>query len=140
MEREVIVQALPTAKKRLALDTDWLTALSALSGFLVCVLTGVALTWSTLRGSFKASAPSWSTPLLAAMLIYVALRDSGKPFKTAVLVYAIGPVSRTVLWLFRTSDETQFINEIFIRWIYVILCLAGCVYTIYWFKTKIRYV
>jgi len=135
-----MVEALPTVKKRLALDTDWLTALNAISGFVFCVLIGVVLTWSTLRGSFKASAPSWSTPLFAALLIYVALRDIGKPFKTAVLVFDIGPVSRTVLWLFRASEQTQFINEIFVRLIYVILCFAGGAYTIYWFKKKIKHV
>ena len=135
-----MAESLTEPKRRMALDTDWLTALNVICAFVACGLIGTALMWTTLQGSVKVSHPSWATPLFAGLLIYVAVKDSGKVFRTAVLVFAIGPVSRIVLWLLRASIETQLINEIFVRWVYVLLSFAGCAYSVYWFKTKIRHV
>jgi hypothetical protein len=135
-------EALAGRKRHLALDTDWVTALNVIWGFVACALIGLALTWSTLHGSFKASPPSWSTPLFAALLIYmgIKIKDSGMLFKIGTLVFAIGPISQIVLWLLRASVETYFINALFVRWIYALVCFGCCAYAIYWFKTKIRYV
>lgn len=131
-------ESISTPRKRLALDTDWLTALNAVLGAIVCAAIGTGLAWSTLHGSVRPGRASWNTPIFAALLIYIAVKgESGKLFKTSVLVFAIGPISGTVLWIARASDQTLLANAVFVRWIYVMLCFACCIYTIYWFKTKL---
>ena len=135
-----MAEVLPEPKKHLALDTDWLSAMGAVCGFFIAGSLGAAFVWMTVRGTFKVTSPSWLAPLVAATLIYAGIRTSEKLFKIAFFVFAIGPVSRIVLWLARASNETRLINEIFVRWIDTALFFAACVYVIYWFKTKVRYV
>jgi hypothetical protein len=127
-------------KKHLALDTDWTSAAGAVGLLLMCALLGVVTASMTLRGHFKAALPSWSTPLLAGSIIYCGITISDKLLKTAVFVFAIGPVSRMILWSFRASAETRWINEIFVRWIDTVLYFSVCVYVVFWFRSKIRYV
>jgi hypothetical protein len=112
-------------KRRLALDTDWRSAAGAV--------------W-VLRGTFRAGSPSWWTPLFAGGMIYCGITISDKLFKTAVFVFAIGPVSRMILWSLRASSETRWINEIFVRWIDTALCFGVCVYVVHWCVSKIRHV
>ncbi len=126
-------------KKHLALDTDWTSAIIAVWGFFVFAFLAAGGTWMTLQARFDVTPTSWRTPLLAGVLIYLGVRSEGW-LRVGALVFAVGPVSRIILWLARASHETQFINEEFVRWIDSALFFAGCVYVAYWFKSKIRYV
>lgn len=114
--------------------------MGAVFGFLMAAFMGTAFAWTIVREPFKVTPTSWSTPLLAALFIYSGIKITEKFFKIACFVFAVGPVSRIVLWLAQASNETRLINEIFIRWIDTALFFAACVYVIYWFSTKIRYV
>jgi hypothetical protein len=131
--------AMTEPQKHLALDTDWRSAILAVWGFFIFAFFGVGITWMTLQARFDVTLVSWWTPLIAACLIYLGVH-SETWLRVGALVLAIGPVSRIILWLARASHETQFINEEFVRWIDSALFFAGCVYVIYWFKTKIRHV
>jgi len=135
-----MAESLTGPKKHLALDTDWTSAAGAVSGFVMCAFLGVATTWMTLQGTFKAASPSWWTPLLAGSIIYCGITISDKLFKTAVFVFAIGPVSRMILWSLRASAETRWINEVFVRWIDTVLYFGVCVYIVFWFGSKTRHV
>lgn len=140
MEREVMAQAMTEPRKHLALDTDWLTALNVSFGLLFSILAAIGVTWSLLHTAIKAVSPSWSSPFLAAFLIYWAAKDSNKVFRTSLLIFALGPISHIVLWLVRASTETRVLNEVFIRCSWIGLCFVGCLYAIYWFSSKIKYV
>jgi len=135
-----MAESLTEPKKHLALDTDWTSAASAVSIFVICALLGMATGWATLRGTFRAVSPSWWTPLFAGWIIYCGITISDKLFKTAAFVFAIGPVSRLILWFLRASTETRSINEIFVRWIDTVLYLGVCVYVVFWFGSRIRHV
>jgi hypothetical protein len=133
-------ESLTEPKKHLALDTDWTSAAGAVGLFVICAFLGAATSWGTLRGTFKAGSPSWSTPLFAGWIIYCGIKISDKLFKTAAFVFAIGPVSRVILWSLRASTETRWTNEIFVRWIDTVLYFGVCVYVVFWFGSKIRHV
>jgi hypothetical protein len=140
MEGQVMAEPLTGPKKQLALDTDWTSAAGAVGVFVICTLLGVVTTSVTLRGTFKAASPSWWTPLFAGWIIYCGITISDKLFKTAAFVFAVGPVSRMILWLLRASTETRWTNEIFVRWIDTVLCFGVCVYVVLWFGSKIKHV
>lgn len=127
-------------RKHLALDTDWMTALNVSFGLIFSSTAAVGLTWSLLHTTMKAVSPSWSSPLVAALYIYMGIRDSRWVFRVVVFTLALGPVSHVILWLFRASPETRVLNEVFIRCSWIGLCVVGFVYIIYWFSTKIKYV
>jgi hypothetical protein len=135
-----MADSLAKSKKYLALDTDWTSAGGAVAAFVVCAFLGVATSWMTLLGTFKASSASWWTPLFAGWIIYFGVSISDKLFKTGAFVFAIGPLSRMILWSLRASTETRWINEIFVRWIDTALCFGVCVYVCFWFGSKIRHV
>ncbi|HEY7096006.1 MAG TPA: hypothetical protein VH437_04735 [Terriglobales bacterium] len=128
------------SKKHLALDTDWWTAMGAACCFLAFALLCGGTTWVNLRGRFDVAPVSWGTVLPLAFLVYIGIGTPVKLLRSAVLVMAIGPVSRILLWATRASHETQLVNEVFVRWLDSALYFAICVYVIHWFKTKIRYV
>jgi hypothetical protein len=127
-------------KRRLALDADWTTAAGAVLVFVMCAFLGVATSWMTLRGTFKAALPSWWTLLIAGGIIYCGITTSDKLFKTAAFVFAIGPASRMILWSLRASPETRWINEVFVRWIDTGVYFGICVYVVIWFGSRIRHV
>jgi hypothetical protein len=135
-----MAESLTEPKKHLGLDTDWTSAVVAVVAFFICGFLGVATSWITLRGTFKASSPSWWTPLFAGSIIYTGISISDKLFKTAAFFFAMGPLSRMISWLLRASTETRWINEIFVRWIDTALCFGVCVYIVHWFVSKIRHV
>jgi len=135
-----MAESLTEPRKHTALDTDWMSGVVAVVLFIIFALLGAATSRGTLLGTFKASSPSWWTPLFAGSIIYSGVKISGKPFKTAVFVFAIGPVSRMLLWSLRASTETLWINEIFIRWVDTVLYFSVCVYICFWFGSKIRHV
>ena len=135
-----MAESLTEPKKHLALDTDWLSALGAIWLFCLFAFFGAGTIWMLLRGTLKPTPVSWVTPLLAGTSIYFGIRIPEKLFKIAAFVFAIGPVSRIILWLVGASTDTWLINEIFIEWIFALWCLAACIYVIYWFRTKITHV
>jgi hypothetical protein len=126
--------------KHLVLDTDWLTAISMIGLFFLCLFLAMGMAWTTLRGTFKVGDVSWLTPLLVGMLVYGALVVPDRSFRIAICVYAVGPVSHVVLWMMRASSGARLVNELFVRWIDSGVYLAGCVYAVYWFRRKITYV
>src|SRR5579872_2671228 len=135
-----MAESLTEPKKHLALDTDWTSAGGAVVAFVMCGLLGVGTSWMTLQGTFKASSPVWWTPLFAGAIIYSGISISDKRFKVAAFVFAIGPLSRMILWSLRASTETRWINEFFVRWIDTALYFGVCVYVVFWFGSKIRHV
>ena len=92
------------------------------------------------RQPFAALPVTWLTPLVAAAYIYLAVKVPDRRVKLFAVLVAIGPVSRMSLWLMRASSQTQIINAVFILWIDTAVYLGACIYVIYWFKTKVRYV
>jgi len=135
-----MAESLTAPKKHLALDTDWTSAGVAVAAFVMFGFLGAATSWMTLRGTFKALPPSWWTPLFAGGIIYFGISISDKLSKTAAFVFAIGPLSRMILWSLRASTETRWINEIFVRWIDTALYFAVCIYIVLWFGSKVRHV
>jgi hypothetical protein len=135
-----MAESLTGSKKHLALDTDWTSAAGAVCAFVMCAFLGIATSWMTLRGTFRAASPSWWTPLFAGWIIYCGTTISDKLFRTAVFVFAIGPVSRMILWFLRASTDARWINEIFVRWIDTALYFGVCVFVVRWFVSKIRHV
>jgi hypothetical protein len=127
----------PESKRRLALDTDWGTALAAVWAFMLCAALGVGTSWTTMRGTFKVSPASWWTPLFAGLLIWMGISIRLKLWRLAAFVAALGPVSRMVLWSLRSPYDARLANEIFVRWIDSVLYFAACVYVVYWFRTKV---
>jgi hypothetical protein len=140
VEREVRAESITAPKKHLALDTDWASASVAICAFFVFGLVGAGVVWMTLQGHFRVSPVTWWTPLFAGGLIWVGISGPDKLFRLAVFSFVLGPVLRIALWLARASTETRLENEIFVRWIDSCLYLSICVYTIYWFSTKIKHV
>jgi hypothetical protein len=140
VEREVMAESLAEPKKHLALDTDWTSAIVAVSAFVIFGFLGVATSWMTLRGTFKGLPPFWWTPLFAGGIIYLGISISDRLSKTVVFVFAIGPLSRMILWSLQASTETRWINEIFVRRIDTVLYFGVCVYVVFWFGSKIRHV
>jgi hypothetical protein len=135
-----MAESLTEPKKHIALDTDWTSGVGAVGLFVIFAFLGAATSWGTLLGTFKAPSPSWWTLLFAGWIIYCGVKISGKAFKTAAFDFAIGPVSRMLLWSLRASTETRWINEIFVRWIDTALYFSVCVYVCFWFGSKIRHV
>jgi hypothetical protein len=135
-----MAEFLAKSKKCLVLDTDWTSAVVAVAAFVMFSFLGVATSRMTLRGTFKALPPSWWTPLFAGGIIYFGISISDKLSKTAAFVFAIGPLSRMILWSLRASTETRWINEIFVRWIDTALYFAVCIYIVLWFGSKVRHV
>jgi hypothetical protein len=135
-----MAESLTEPKKHLALDMDWASALGAVSAFFLCAFLAVATTWMTLRASFSVTSPSWWTPVFAAGLIYAGFSVPERKWRFGIFFFCIGPVSRIVLWLMKTSYQTRLTNEIFVRWIDSALYGAICVYIICGFRTKITHV
>jgi hypothetical protein len=135
-----MAESVTEPKKHLALDTDWRTAVGMVAFFFICAFFALGTAWVTLRGTFKVPSSPWLTLALLASGIYFAVVCRERSFRIAILVFAIGPVFRIVLLISHASAETLNINELFVRWIHSGLYLAGCVYAIYWFKSKVRHV
>jgi len=135
-----MVELVPEPKKHLALDTDWASAMVAVGSFLVFAFLGTGTIWMTLRGTLPVPKVEWSTPILAAVIIYIAIRVPDKFIKVVCFVFVVGPVSRMLLWLVHASADTQLVNAIFTRWIDSGLYLSICVYILFWFKTKVTHV
>jgi hypothetical protein len=135
-----MAELLTEPRKHLSFDTDWTSAVVAVAAFVMFGFLGAATSWMTLRGTFKALPPSWWTPLFAGGIIYFGISISDKLSKTAAFVFAIGPLSRMILWSLRASTETRLINEIFVRWIDTALYFGVCAYVVLWFGSKIRHV
>ena len=140
MEGEVNVESLTQPKKHLALDTDWVSLMSAVLAFLIFLLLGTGMTWVTLSGRFRVSSATWWTPLFATFLLYVSAKAPDKVVRIGALILAIGPLSEIILWLCRASYQTKLINEVFVRWIDSVLYFAVCGYTLYRVKSKITHV
>jgi len=135
-----MVELVPEPKKHLAFDTDWASALVAAGGLVILAFLGAGTIWMTLRGTLPVPKVGWSTPLLAAFIIYCAIVVPDKFLKTVCYVLAVGPISRMLLWVLRASPETQLMNAIFTRWIDSGLCLGICAYILFWFKAKVTHV
>lgn len=135
-----MVESATAPKKHLALDTDWMSAVIAVCAFFIFGLLGAAMARAMLQGKVSIGVVNWWTPLLVAGSIYLAIESRDKLFRVAILSYAVGPVSRTALWLERASAQTRSMNEIFVRCVDIGLFLGVCVYAVYWLKTKIRHV
>jgi hypothetical protein len=140
VEREVMSESLIQPRKQLALDTDWGSAVVAVWAFFLCALFGTVTGVFTLKNRFHVSSVHWWTPLFAAWVIYIGLSFPERLLKISAFVFSIGPISRIILWLVRASSETRLTNEIFVRWIDTALYFAGCIYVVWWFKSKVRYV
>jgi len=108
--------------------------------FVICAFMGIGTAWMTLRGTFTIPSSSWLTVSLVAFGIYCGVVVPGRLFRIAIVVFAVGPVFRIVLWLAHASVETLLINEIFVRWIHSGLYLAGCVYAVSWLRRKLTHV
>lgn len=136
-----MVESATAPKKHLALDTDWMSAVVALCAFFIFGLVGAASVWAMMRGKIGLESVTWWTqPLLAAGCIYGAIVLPDKRVRIAFLIFAIGPVSRMILWLGRASAQTRLTNEIFVRCIDIGLCFAICIYAVHWLRTKVRHV
>jgi len=135
-----MVESATAPKKHLALDTDWMSATMAICAFLIFGLLGAGMAWRMLQGKVDAGSVTWWAPLFAAGLIYLGVESRDKVFRVAVLVFAIGPASRTALWLARSSTETRVINEAFVAWLDIGLFFGICVYVTHWFKAKLTHV
>ena len=135
-----MAELLTQPKKHLALDTDWQTALGMAAFFFICAVTALGSIRMALQGSFSVPDIGWATPLLAVACLYFACATPDRLLRLAAVVFAVGPISRTMLWLLHASKETQLINLFFVRWIDLGLFLGGCVYAIYWFRKKVTYV
>jgi len=135
-----MAESVTESRKHLALDTDWGSAMVAVSAFCIGAFVGAGLTWMTLRKEFNVTSPSWWTPLLAATFIYFVVTTSERVFRVAVLIFAVGPVSRIALWLTRASTEARLTNEIFVRWIDIGLFFGACLYVNYWLGAKLIHV
>ena len=128
------------SKKHLALDTDWMSAAIAVCAIFAFGLLGAAMVWTMLHREVSSRSVTWWTPLLAAGFIYLAMESRDKLFRVVIVIYTIGPVSRTALWLARASAPTLFMNEILVQWMDTGLYFAICIYAVYWLLTKIRHV
>lgn len=135
-----MVDAFAESKKHLALDTDWTSAVLAVCAFFVFGFLGVGMIWLTSRGTLPVPKVGLLTPLVAGLCIYFGVVLKARAVKAACFIVAIGPVSRMLLWLLGASPGTQLTNAMFIRGLDIALYVGVCVYIVYWFKTKIRYV
>jgi hypothetical protein len=131
---------LTDTKKRLALDTDWLTAAGMVALFLMSLCLGAGTIWITVRGTLTVSGVSWTTVLLAAAFLYFGFAVYERLFKIAAFLLASGPVSRIALSLLHASGETRRMNTIFTSWIDALVYLAVSVYVICWFRSKLTHV
>ena len=126
--------------KILAIDADWLTTSAMGALCLLCAFMAVGVAWTTLTGRWHAGPPSWELVFLVAYGIWLvfAFRDRLSRFAAGLLV--LGPALRTFVWFIRASPQTELIVVSFSRWMDVILWAGGCLYSIVWFKRRIRYV
>jgi hypothetical protein len=144
VEGEVMADLLTEPRKHLALDTDWTSA--AGMGFLLILLMMLA-TRSAIRivhGPWTVEPITWQTWLLVGMCAWFFFSASRTPYERSIriisVLMAIGPVSRILLRMFHATIETELFNAAFVRVINGIVDLGGCVFVVWWFKSKIRYV
>jgi hypothetical protein len=140
VEKEVMAESQTDPEKHITLDTDWQTALAMMALFVICAFMGIGTTLMTLHGTLKIPSNSWLTLSLLVFAVYCGVVCRERPFRVAIIVFAVGPFSRIVLWMAHASSETLLINEVFVRWIHTGAYLAGCVYVVYWLRRKITYV
>lgn len=96
--------------------------------------------WTTLTGKPSAGSLSWDFFFLIvySFWLILALRDRLARFAAGFLV--LGPALRIFAWVIRASPRTELVIILFVRWTDVILWAGGFLYSIVWFKRKIRYV
>ena len=139
-----MAESLTEPKKHLALDTDWTSA--AGMGFLLLLFLMLATRSAIriVRGPWSVEPITWQTWLLVGMCAWSFFCASRTPYERSIriigVLVAIGPVSRILLRMSHATIETELFNAAFVRGINGMLYVGGCLFVLWWFKSKIRYV
>ena len=126
--------------KKLALDTDWVTATAMLLLFFMCLFFAVGNSWLLATGSFRVSPTPYAAFAFVTFLFWMAYRAPEKVVKIGAFVLAVGPIAKIVLWLFRATPETLRLNAVFERTFDMVVYLGACVYVINWFRCRFQWV
>src|SRR5579859_5795077 len=134
-----MAEPLTSPQKHLALDTDWVSA--AGMGFLlfICAMLACGAAIRIVHGSQLVSPVTWHTWLLLGMCILGFCGAPDRAVRLVTVVVAVGPASRILLWMSRATPATQLANAALVRMIDEALYVGGCLYALWWFKTKIRH-
>jgi hypothetical protein len=127
-------------EKKLALDTDWMTAVGMALLCLFCALFAGGITWTMLTGRWRVVPPSWALGLLIVYGLWLAVAARDQRLRLVFGVLVLGPVLRVVAWFLHASREAEVTIAIFDRWTDVILCVGACFYSIIWFKRRVRHI
>ena len=137
-----MAESLTEPKKHLALDTDVVSVVAMAIVFAMSALLAVTTMLRIVHRvqPVVSATISWQTWLLLVLcpLYFFGLRE--RLLRIICAVFAIGPVSRVLLWLLKAPPDTLIANVAFLRVIDLMLYVFGCIYIPYWFRSKLRYV
>ena len=137
-------ECLTEPKRHLALDTDWASVVGM--GLLLTLFLTLAARSAIriVRGPWLVEPITWQTWILVGMCVWFFFSASQTPYRRSIritcVLAAIGPVSRIVLRMSHATIETELFNAAFVRVINGMLYVGGCLFVLWWFKSKIKYV
>jgi len=130
----------PETRTRLALDTDWLTAVMAT--FALLILLGAMA--GSVRGVAEQSSArlgiSLRTVGLALVCIWPFITIHARLLRLGFALFGIASGSKALLYFAHVSLPAQMQNAQVMRMVEIVACLCFVVYIVHWFRTKIRYV
>jgi hypothetical protein len=143
MEREVMAEGVLEPKKRLALETDWTSAVGMTFLLILFLILAVRAALRIVHGPWTLEPITWQTWVLVGVSAWIFFRARAVGDRSMLFIgvlVAIGPVSRILLRLSHAAIGTELVNASFVRVINGLLYVGGCLFLLWWFKSKVRYV
>jgi hypothetical protein len=133
-----MVEPLIEPRKRLVLDTDWMTAALAAVCFLFCLFGAVAVGWRVFTGAAVSLRITWQTgfALIFGTWLATQVRERASRFAVGLLVLSTG--SRILLALVHASSAIQTSNSEVARVIDLLLMVGFCHYILRWLRTRLK--
>ncbi len=125
-------------RKRLILDTDWISALGVALFLVACLCLAVWTFVEVVDGIPPSSRVTWETWFLAGYFIYLLLATTDRSLRFAIGLAAAGAISRVMLWSLRASMAVQIGNAAIFRVFEMFLYLGGCIFAGRWFFAKLH--
>ncbi len=121
-------------ERRLAMNTDWVSAIGMVLLFALCAFFAGHGTWRLFHGEVHSVDTSWPIILAALFFLYIGIAARVKELKILFVLLALGPISKALLWKLKAPMDIQNMNSVFVGWIDVVVYVGVAAYILWWFK------
>jgi hypothetical protein len=135
-----MIEADPQTRSRLALDTDWLTAVMTALALLILLVALAGSVWGMVQQWPVRLLVSWRTAVLALVCIWLFMKIRPRLLRLGFALIGIVSGSEALLYIAHASLPAQMENAQIMRVVETVACLSFLVHIVRWFRAKIRYV